>query len=275
MKQLLEELKHTLSKRLESYTIENVYKYTFYAFVYASLIRQKLSTNAIKGLRKKIPPPLVAEAASLRDMVLEILNTVDAILNSNKAVIVEESNLNEIINELKQRIERIDAVVVYDCMSLLEQIILASYLEKNNVKSTFLDIYFVNPTGKTWFMTQQLSAVEYQRTLMNVAKRIAEELKAQHVKKSSQIDLIVHEKEYNSLEEFMCTMSETVKVLAEDVLRMTRHINRILIFSDHGYDLVFDPFLENLLIIHGYRKKVRGLVLIPFSKITFFIAVTR
>lgn len=278
MKQLIEDLKNVLANMYESYTVENIYRFIVYTFLYASITKRRLSTDIIRPLRHKLPSPLIGKAENeLRDLTTRLLDEIEGTLNSNKAVVMEEANLNEILNKLKYKIGKIDAVIIYDCMSLIEQILITSYLENNSIKSMFLDLYFINPIGKTSFVTQQLGSSGYRKTLIEVARYMARELRAKYLEKHSQIDQIVHKVGHIGLDAFLANISELVNVILKETLsifskkNIASEILRVLILSDHGYDIVINPLRKYTYVAHGYVSSKEDLVIIPFSKLTFLI----
>jgi len=278
MHQLLEMLREAAVELLD-YSLVNVYKFLIYAFAYSSLMRKGLSVEALRPLERRMPSPIrIVARSEFAPIIHEILNRVDELLSKTKPVVVTEAHLGETVKAIRSRVGKVDAVLTYDCMSVIEQVALSAYLVKQGMRAVFLDVVFVNPLGRTSFVTKQLDAATHEKTLRGVTEYIAESLRAYISRKSTHVDKVVHEVGQIGLEEFVDRVS--IESLAQEVSReVLRHPSgKVLLVSDHGYDIVLSRRDSFIYVVHGYASSKRDpedVELAPFSKLVFFVVTIR
>jgi len=274
--ELLEDARNIIAdKLLSSYSLTNTYKAVIYAFVYATIQRTSSRYELLKPLEQKAPTPLLA--AAKRDLVgvlHDLLEHIDLLLATERPVVVEEANLRHVVEAIRREIRSVDYVLVYDCMSMIEQLVISAFLKARGVRSVFLSKVFLNPIGLTRFATQQLYGTGYQTTLRGVARYVANQLNASLYTKSSYIDETVHEKGSLGIDEFVDKIS--IDKIANEVLEKALE-GRTLVFSDHGYDLIVSPGGDYLYVTHGFKQpSISGsMPLILLSRFTLFMGAYR
>ena len=251
---LLEEIRDSITSLVRGYDLYIVYRATMYSTVYAALVRSYGSYHLLKPLEDKTPKSLVALAKGrLHHLFLELLSLLDKLLGSGRAVIVEgEANLQAIIDWLKHEVGEVDYVLIYDCMSLIEFLVISAYLQFKGVKSVFLSRMFLNPVGLTKFVTQQLHETYRYETLREVARIIAENLGGIGYSKSSYLDRKVHEYGHLGIDEFVEVID--IEGIAEEVLKQAIR-GKLLVGTDHGYDIVRAVEGDYIYITHGFRPR--------------------
>jgi len=275
--ELLEDIRDMLTEKfIPNYSLNNVYKAVIYAIVYAALRRTHNNYELLKPLKQKIPLPILAAAKrKLVNKFYIMLNSIDSLITSERPTIVEgEANLKHVVEAIKYEIKNVDYVLAYDCMSIIEQLVISAFLRTKGLRSMFLSKVFLNPIGLTRFATQQLYSTGYRTTLSGVAQYIAHKLKASLYRKSSYIDVKVHEVGSIGIGTFVDEMP--ISTIAYEVLEKAWR-GRTLVFSDHGYDIVISPKKDYLYITHGFKRANTsgGTPLLLLSRITFFIGIYR
>ena len=271
--ELLEDIQDIIAERFASgYSPGSIYRALMYALIYAALRRRLGGYELLKPLERKVSPPLLAAVKrELTDKLYHLLEQVDSIVASSKPVLISgEADLKHTVDAVKHEVERVDYVLVYDCMSLVEQLAISAFLKVEGVKSVFLSTVFVNPAGVTRFVTQQLHGTGYRASLLGVARYIANELRASLYTKSSFVDEKVHEAGLLGAEEFVDRMD--IDRVAREVLERARS-GRVLVLSDHGYDVVVSVRENYIYVVHGFRRGDSSsyVPLVLLSRFTFFI----
>ena len=273
---LLEKIRDILAVLLRGYDPSIVYRTTMYSLVYAALVKNQCSCRLLKSLEGKMPVSLVAFArGKLYYLFLELLSQLDLLLNSKRAVIVEgEANLQVIIDWLKYEAGKVDYVMIYDCMSLVEFLVVSAYLRFKGIRTVFLSKVFLNPIGLTKFITQQLYSTHYDRTLREVACLIANSLESVSYYKSSYLDKRVHECGHLGVEEFVEVVD--ISRIIEEVLAQAIR-GDLLVGTDHGYDLVVVKSDDYVYITHGFKinNTYKAVSLIPLSRFAIFMKTYR
>ena len=275
--ELLEDIQDTIAERfVPGYSLGSVYRALMYALIYAALRRRLGRYDLLEPLGKRVSPPLLAAAKrELTGKLHYLLEQVDSILASSKPVLIHgEADLRHTIDSVKREVERVDYVLVYDCMSLVEQLAISAFLKVVGVKSVFLSTVFVNPVGVTRFVTQQLHGTSYRASLLGVARYIAKELRASLYAKSSFIDEKVHEVGLLGVEEFVDRMD--VDRVAREALERARS-GRVLVLSDHGYDVIASVRENYIYVVHGFSRGDSSsyVPLALLSRLTLFIEAYR
>jgi predicted transcriptional regulator len=262
-----------VQKLLAGYTIDNVYKALVYSLIYKVIKGRDPTLSALKPLEEKIPKPLLFKARKdlspvFETIVLELQKTLD----SKKPILVENANIPTIAREVRKLFRKIDYVMVYDCMSLNEFILVSAASRSQGFRTILPNLIFVNPIGLTRYVTQQLPGLDYRSVLREYARMLAERLRAKGYYKSAYIDFKVHEYGSMGIEEFL------------EKINITRIINEItnlasngivLITADHGYDIIYDPDSKYIYVLHGYKERVKGnhAPLLLFSRFSPFLTV--
>jgi len=274
--ELLESIRSVIAEKLLSgYSLVNTYKAVVYAFVYTTIQRTRSGYELLKPLERRIPSPLIAAAKrELVSMLHELLKHLDLLLTTGKPVLFEEAYLEHVVEVIKNEVGSVNYVLVYDCMSVIEQLAISAFLKVRGVRSVFLSKVFINPIGLTRFVTQQLSGTGYRTTLLGLAQYVANRLNASLYRKNPFVDEKVHEVGLLGIDEFVDSIP--IDKLAHEILEKALE-GRTLVFSDHGYDLVVSPKRDYLYVTHGFREPgtFGGTPLLPLSRITLFMGAYR
>jgi len=275
--ELLEDIQDTIAERFaSSYSLGSVYRALMYTLIYAALRRRLGRYDLLEPLERKVSPPLLAAVKrELTGKLHHLLEQVDSILASSKPVLAHgEADLRHTIDAVKREVERVDYVLVYDCMSLVEQLAISAFLNVEGVKSVFLSTVFVNPVGVTRFVTRQLHGTSHRASLLGVAQYIANELRASLYTRSSFIDEKVHEVGLLGVEEFVNRVD--IDRVAREVLERARS-GRVLVLSDHGYDVSVSVRENYIYVVHGFSRGDGSsyVPLVLLSRFTLFIEAYR
>lgn len=260
--ELIEEVRDIIAEKLlPQFSLEKVYETVMYTFIYTALQRKLRDHELLKPLENRIPQPLlIAGRRELVGKLYDVTNHIDSILSTNKALLIrEEADLRYVVDSLKREIGGVDHVLLYDCMSLIEELVISAFLKTKGVRSLFLNTIFLNPLGLTRFMTQQLSDTKYQPSLFNIARYIAKQLNALTYEKNSFVDRKVHDVGLLGISEFLDKMA--IEKIANEVLSAASR-GRVLIISDHGYDVIASLDESYIYVVHGF-KQVSGFGVIP------------
>ena len=272
IQEIISQLQGEVEILLEGYSLENIYKATIYAALRASITAKGEDYSLIKPLERKIPPTLSAMVKRrLVSRFSYIIRLLEGMLDNLRPTIIDEGNINQLVSKLRRSLHRIDFVMIYDCMSLIEFIIVSAYLKRRGLDTAFLDVVFINPLGLTKYVTQQLSGTEYRTVLREFAHMLAEELGGRSYSKSAYIDLRVHEYGSLGVEEFIDKLD--IERIASEVFEKALR-GRVLVTSDHGYDIVVNKESNYLYVIHGHRLTKNGFAgvsLLPLSRFSFFM----
>uniref|UniRef100_A0A7J3ZK51 Uncharacterized protein n=1 Tax=Fervidicoccus fontis TaxID=683846 RepID=A0A7J3ZK51_9CREN len=268
-------------KLVPCYELEDVYRAVAYAFIRAALERGSSrfelpkpldEGRLLKPLKMRIPQALLAAVErELADRVHPIIEQIDALLSEHEPVLVcGEASLERVVEGVKQEVGRVDRVLVYDCMSMIEQVVVSAFLKARDVRTLFLKTLFLNPLGLTRFLTSQLPDGRCA-TLHGAARYIASKLGAQLCAKNPLVDLSVHESGSLGVDEFV----ERVDVggVVAEILEASK-VGRTLVFSDHGYDIVLSRRGGYLYVVHGFREgDLESLALLLLSRVSLFMRV--
>jgi hypothetical protein len=275
--ELVEDVRDTLAERfMPSYSLENVYKITMYALIYATLQGKTDKYELLNSLERKIPPPLLAAAKrELVDKMHVLVKHIDAMLSRNRPILTHgEADLKYTIETVKREVGSVDYILVYDCMSLIEQVVISAFLKTRGIRSLFLNVVFLNPIGLTRFMTIQLHDTKYRPSLLGVARYVANQLNASLYMKNSLIDIKVHGIGLLGVDEFIERIA--INRIAGEVLNASIK-GKILVFSDHGYDIVLSRQKKYLYIVHGFKQgsSLGDAPLLLLSRISLFMGAYR
>ena len=271
---LLEDIRDNIAPLIKGYGLDAVYRATMYSIVYAALTKSCSDYCLLTFLEKKIPRSLIALArGKLHYLFLELLDLLDSLIDSRKAAIVEgEGNLQVIIDWLKREVRKVDYVLLYDCMSLVEFLAISAYLQLKGMKSAFLSRAFLNPVGLTRFITQQLHEMQRHEVLREVARLIAESLGGIGWFKSSYPDKVVHKYGYLGIDEFVEAID--IKRIAEEVWEQATR-GKLLVGTDHGYDVIRVLSDDYIYVTHGFKPRdtYKSTPLLLLSRFALFMEV--
>ncbi len=256
---------------LEGYSVKNVHRALLYSATYVAIRNKGLDARLLQPLEENIPKPLVYHARrTLVPQLKKMLNILDEKLESKKPITVDDASVNKLAGKVKNIFGNIDYVMVYDCMSLIEFLVIAASMRLNNLESTMPNIVFVNPIGLTRYVTHQLTSLDYRAVLREFAHLLASELGARGYSKSAYIDLKVHEYGSFGVEEYINRI-DIIRVVEEVLDRASNSV--VLITADHGYDVVYDVDDNYLYVTHGFREpeKRNHIPLLLFSRFSFFL----
>ena len=262
-----------VQKLLTGYTIDNVYKALVYSSIYRIIKSYNPTMTALKPLEEKIPKPLLFKATKNLSSIFEsIILELRSILNSKKPILVENANITTIVREVTKIFRRIDYVMVYDCMSLNEFILISAVSRLQGFKSIFPNLIFVNPLGLTRYVTQQLPGLDYRGVLREYARMLAERLHAKGYHKSAYIDFKVHEYGSMGIEEFLEKIN--INRILNEIANLAFN-GIVLVTADHGYDVIYDPDSQYIYILHGFKRQIKGnhIPLLLFSRFSLFLTV--
>jgi len=272
----LELIRDELARLLRGHKIGDVYKAALYSLAYSALVRRGGDLLLLKPLEDSMPRALVSAAKrKLYPPFLEFLRQVDELLESKKPVVVEgEADLRFILEWLEREVGKVDRVLVYDCLSPVEFLIVSAYLRSRGLRSAFLSRALLNPAGLTRFVTQQLRDVNRREVLREVARLIAERLGASEYFKSSYPDVTVHQYGHLGIEQFAESMR--IEQVADEVLSYALP-GKLLVGTDHGYDLVVSQENGYVYVTHGFKSNVtfKATLLAPLSRLAVFMEVYR
>jgi hypothetical protein len=275
--ELLEDVRNIIAEKfISGYSLASTYRAVMYAFIYAAIQRTRNNYELLKPLEQRTPLPLLAAAKrELVSVLHDLLEYMDSLLTSERPVIVEgEASLRHIIEVIRYEVGNVDYVLVYDCMSVIEQLVISAFLKVRGVRSMFLSKVFLNPIGLTRFTTQQLYGTGYRATLLGLAQYVANRLNASLYRKNPYIDEKVHEVGLLGIDEFVDKIS--IDKIAHEVLEKACR-GRTLVFSDHGYDLIVSPGGDYLYVTHGFKQPstLGSTPLLLLSRITLFMGAYR
>ncbi len=271
--ELLEDARDIVAEKfISSYSLPSTYKIVMYAFVYTAIQRTRNKYELLKPLEHKIPLPLLAAARrELVGILHSLFEQLDSLLKTKRPVIVEgEADLRHVIDMIRYEIKSVDYVLVYDCVSIIEQLVISAFLKNRGIRSMFLGKVFLNPIGLTKFATQQLYGTGYRTSLLGLARYIANKLNASLYRKNPYIDKKVHEIGLLGIDEFVDKIS--IDKISHEVLEKAYN-GRTLVLSDHGYDIVVSPEEGYLYVIHGFKQPsvLGSKPLLLLSRITLFM----
>lgn len=275
---------------LNSEEVGDRYKAVFYAFLLAAAKRKKLQDKLKDRIRNRIGVRLLWSAAidelsgwgSRSCSISSLLESLDEYIN--RPAVNGEDYLDRAIKDLKESIRKVDSVIVYDAMSVIEELVISAYLKaKRGLDSSFLTM-LMNLPGLTRGVTSQLQATDHPATLREVAKRVARDLGAndKEPKYYNIVDRVVHEKG-PVIELFVNDIAANIKGIAEDIAKVAKSgQSRVVILSDHGYDVIACPDGDvDVYVTHGFREGAASgcpsgrsaLPLLLLSRFAFYMGV--
>jgi NADPH:quinone reductase-like Zn-dependent oxidoreductase len=146
----------------------------------------------------------------------------------------------------------------------------AAYLRSRKAFHAILvDYVFVNPPGITRYVSEQTTR-GLRQSLTGVAQMIAQRLGARDYRRVSYVDSVVHEHGEAGWSVFLEHLD--VERIAEELSELASR-GCLLVFSDHGYDVVLDEE-GGLYVTHGYKLEAgEGRVILPLSRFSFVLVV--
>ena len=256
---------------LEGYSIENVHRSLLYSSIYAEVRKKGLDPGIIQPLENLLPKPLVYQS---RRSLVPVFNRLVGVLNkkieSKDPVVIENANVEKIVERVEETFAGIDHVMVYDCMSLIEFLVVAASIKRGGLESKIPELVLVNPIGVTRYVTHQLRSLGYRTVLREFAHLLANKLGARSYFKSAYIDFKVHEYGSLGVEEYVDRI-DIGRVVGEILDKAVSR--RVLVTADHGYDIVYDGEDNYLYVTHGFRNPVKKsqIPLVLFSRFSFFL----
>jgi hypothetical protein len=207
--------------------------------------------------------------ARLKEPLRGIMLWMDNVLNRSAPLVVKEGNVEELAKFLSESVKRpVDKVVAHDGLSLLEMVASVAYLgSRKALHAVLVDYTFVNPPGITRYVSEQATQ-NYRQSLTGVVQMIAQRLRAKDYIRVSYVDHIIHE--YGEAGWTVFLEHLDVERIAEELSELASR-GCLLVFSDHGYDVVLDEE-GNLFVTHGYRLEAgEGRVILPLSRFSFVL----
>lgn len=264
-----------ISSLLKGYSIENVHRAIFYSAIMASIRKRGIDQRLLKPYEENLPRPLVYKSRrDLTPLFAEIIDILERKLEEKAPVIVNEANIKRIVQRVKQVFKHVDYVLVYDCMSLNEFLLVAGVAKSKGLSPTIpSDLILLNPLGLTRYVTSQLPEMGYRGILREFAHLLATELGAWGYDKNAYIDLKVHEKGSMGIENYIINLNITN--IVDEIIRKASK-GTVLVTADHGYDVIYNPIDNYLFITHGYgepvKKEYKPLLLL--SRFSFFLKIS-
>ena len=262
-----------VEKLLNGYTIDNVHKAIVYSSIYEMVKNGNLTTIALKPLEETIPKPLLFKARKDLGPVFEnIMLELRSILNSKKPILVENASISTIAQLVTNIFTKVDYVMVYDCMSLNEFILISAASRLQGFKTVTPYLIFVNPVGLTKYVTQQLSGLDYRSVLREYARLLAERLNAKGYHKSAYIDFKVHKYGTMGIEEFLEKIN--IDKISNEIINQASN-GVVLVTADHGYDIIYDPSSKYVYVLHGFKNQAKGnhIPLLLLSRFSPFLTI--
>lgn len=268
----LDKFTEELALKAGHYQPEDLHKMLVYAITEAALIRHGFDINKFTELvkfRKSLPTPRVRIYKWMLLPITKLLEiTAHISENAFKPIIAEEGTLKKIINALRD-LEKVDSVLMYDCLSLPEFLTLSVNLRSRGFKTVFWE-YLINPLGTTSYITSQIIDQSYSTTLNEVVKYIADKLDISYYMKSSYLDKIVHSHGEAGLEEFLAKIN--IESIINEIISQASG-RRILLMTDHGYDIVLHES-SYIYVKHGAIKQTKhSKPLVVLSKLALTLVI--
>lgn len=258
---------------LSGYSTSNVHKALLYALTNMAARRKGLSLDPLKALRSRIPASLASlPYRGLDNLITRILDALDYELSRGKPIVLDLGNIGWLVDKIKATVGSVDYVLVYDCMSLLEFMVLAASLKAKGFKAIIPDYFLINPIGLTMYVTRQLAPLDYEEALRGFAKLLADKLGARDYDKKAYIDLTVHEYGLYGVEEFVDNIN--IETIIDEVWGKAVR-GSVLVATDHGYDVIYNIKDSYIYVTHGFREPESRFQenLLPLSKFSFILKV--
>lgn len=259
-----------LERLVASYNLPDVYKALHYVAVETALLLQSVGVERLEPPREGALRLLLPFARKeLRDPVRGIIVWMNQVLGRSAPLIVSEGSVAELAKLLSESVKRpVDTVVAHDGLSLLEVAASAAYLRsRKRLHAILVNYAFVNPPGVTRYVSEQ-APQGLSPSLAGVAQMLAQKLGARKHRRIGYVDRVVHEHGEAGWDVFLEHLN--VESVAEELAELASR-DCILVFSDHGYDVVLGEE-GGLYVTHGYRPEAGGgRVLLPLSRFSFVL----
>jgi len=273
---LMDEFADRLSRFGRIISPQSMHVAAFVSFLSSGLARTGLLTDhkrlVEEVLASGLPSPVRAEAlyGSLHRLSFEIMSRVYEVIGRRAAIELVEgrASLKHVIEVLLRELGHISYVVLYDCLSIIEMLTMASSMRSKGYDVAFPSTCFINPLGLTRFMTRQ-ARVE-RGTMRDVLEILVSSLGAQAGELVPEVDRLVHGHGHD-IGEFLAHMD-----IEHVILACEEHARRgpTLVASDHGYDIIHTP--GELYIHHGPLVEQQGRqIVLNLSRIAPFMLVFR
>jgi len=245
-------------------TLRDIHLALTILFIRASYQRggaDPFSDQLIRKLANRLPRPL---SKIIIDPFFHGVHIINQLLISlEKSCNPEFGNLDYIIAKIKRYLKKVGAILIVDCLSLIEFLSLMIFAKKEGYNVDFLDLYFLNFPGFTRFLTRQLGD---RGTLGLVAKLFAEKLNASRVKVYSYIDKLVHDPEAFNFDKFLERIP--IELLYKEIILQVSKFGSVLIMSDHGYNIIKRG--DILYVDHGTSQGI-----VKLNNMAFFMIIRR
>jgi hypothetical protein len=259
-----------LEKLTANYKLPDVYRALHYVAVETALLRRGLRAAVGEAPKGGAAGLLVALARrALRGPLSDIITWMDRKLREDTPFVVSEGSVEELAKELRGSVtRRVDKVVAHDGLSLLELAACAAYLRQVGIQAVVADVVFVNPPGVTRYVSAQ-APPGYRQSLAGVSQMLAQKLNAREHERSWYVDWVVHNYGEGGWVSFIEHLD--VEFIAKRLAAAATN-GCVLVFSDHGYDVVFSEE-RGLYVVHGYKLKEadRERVVLPLSRFSFIL----
>jgi len=259
-----------LGKLVASYKLPDVYKALHYVAVETALLHHGLGAAMVEPPKGGALGTLVPLARrELKTPLMDVILWMHRELERGIPFIVSEGSVEELAGELSRSVVRpVDAVVAHDGLSLFEFAVCAAYLRfRMGMHAVMADFVFVNPPGVTRYVSAQAPQGERQ-SLAGVARALARKLNAKVYKRCGYVDWVVHEYGEGGWGSFVERLD--VEAIAKG-LAGEASSGCVLVFSDHGYDVVLGEE-GGLYITHGHKLEGgKGKVVLPLSRFSFVL----
>jgi len=259
-----------LEKLTANYKLPEVYRALHYVAVETALLHRGLRAAVGEAPKGGAAGLLVALARrALRGPLSDIITWMGRKLREDTPFVVSEGSVEELAKELRGSVtRRVDKVIAHDGLSLLELAACAAYLRQVGIQAVVADVVFVNPPGATRYVSAQ-APPGYRQSLAGVAQMLAQKLNAREHERCSYVDWVVHNYGEGGWVSFIEHLD--VELIAKRLAAAATN-GCVLVFSDHGYDVVFSEE-RGLYVVHGYKLKEadRERVVLPLSRFSFIL----
>jgi hypothetical protein len=263
---------NVLERLAGSYRLSDVYRALHYVAVETALLLRGLGSVTPKPPEEGVLRLLLSLSRErLREPLRGVIAWMDRVLSGRAPLVVREGSVEELARLLSESVKRpVDRVVAHDGLSLLEVVASAAYLRSRKAfHAVLVDYVFVNPPGITRYVSEQATR-GLRQSLTGVAQMIAQRLGARDYRRVSYVDSVVHEHGEAGWSVFLEHLD--VERIAEELGELASR-GCLLVFSDHGYDVVLDEE-GGLYVTHGYKLEAgEGRVILPLSRFSFVLVV--
>lgn len=218
-----------------------------------TFLRTKCYDGYLRRIAESLPYKL---RMKILDPFFDGVKLASKIVNELKPR-VELSDVENVLNLIKRRLETVGAVFVVDCFSPVEFLAYLIKLRIDGFESELLDVYFTNIGEVTRYLTSQAGG-----SIRGFSEYLASSLNAKVHDKYSYFDKLVHQSIL--LEDFLREIPH--RDIYSRVLKYLQTHKSILVTSDHGYDVV----MSNGLMYVTHPSPKEGSVL-KFSSVAMFL----